>query len=40
MVSFAAELSPERIETIRAYIVHRINESAAEQRRGGTANAH
>ncbi|HXA93114.1 MAG TPA: c-type cytochrome, partial [Steroidobacteraceae bacterium] len=39
MVSFAAELSPERIETIRAYIVHRINESAAEQRRGGTANA-
>jgi quinohemoprotein ethanol dehydrogenase len=40
MVSFAAELNADRIEAVRAYIVHRINEGAAEQHRGAGTNAH
>jgi alcohol dehydrogenase (cytochrome c)/quinohemoprotein ethanol dehydrogenase len=33
MVAFGAELDPQQIDTVRAYIVHRINESIAEQRK-------
>ncbi|HXS26219.1 MAG TPA: PQQ-dependent dehydrogenase, methanol/ethanol family [Steroidobacteraceae bacterium] len=32
MVAFGAELSRKDVEAVRAYVVHRINESAAEQR--------
>ena len=37
MLSFAPALSSDDIETIRAYVVHRINESAAEQHAAGSA---
>lgn len=37
MVAFGAELSRAEVEAVRAYVVHRINQSAAEQRASARA---
>ena len=37
MVAFGAELSDADIDAVRAYVVHRINESVAEQRKSAPA---
>jgi hypothetical protein len=35
MVSFAPVLSQSETDAVRAYVIHRANEDAAAQRRGG-----
>ena len=34
MVAFGAELDNDQIESVRAYVVHRVNESVAEEHKG------
>jgi quinohemoprotein ethanol dehydrogenase len=39
MVGFGSELQPAQVEAVRTYIVHRINESAAEERASAAPSA-
>jgi alcohol dehydrogenase (cytochrome c)/quinohemoprotein ethanol dehydrogenase len=39
MIAFGEELSADQIETVRAYVVHRINESLAEERKAAAGAA-
>jgi quinohemoprotein ethanol dehydrogenase len=40
MVAFGSELQPAQVEAVRAYIVHRINESVAEEHGSAAASSH